>query len=99
MEWIWVKYEQAFGNGFNEYISTDGHYCKQVWFDGYEEIFEIAQRKIGCLGRPRTLHPQGEMNVMKPKVKLKLKIRVCGGTFPYTLFKFASPERGERPMN
>lgn len=42
MEWIWVKYEQAFGNGFNEYISTDGHYCKQVWFDGYEEIFEIA---------------------------------------------------------
>ena len=41
-KWIWVKTEQAFGNGFEEYISEDGHYCKQVWFDGYEEIFEIA---------------------------------------------------------
>ena len=40
-KWIWVKTEQAFGNGFDEYISADGHYCKQVWFDGYEEIFEI----------------------------------------------------------
>ena len=41
-KWIWVKTEQAFGNGFDEYISADGHYCKQVWFDGYEEFFEIA---------------------------------------------------------
>ena len=41
-KWIWVKTEQAFGNGFDEYISADGHYCKQVWFDGYEEIFEIS---------------------------------------------------------
>lgn len=42
IKWIWVKTEQTFGNGFNEYISADGHYCKQVWFDGYEEIFEIS---------------------------------------------------------
>lgn len=41
IKWIWVKTEQAFGNGFDEYISADGRYCKQVWFDGYEEIFEI----------------------------------------------------------
>ena len=41
-KWIWVKTEQTFGNGFNEYISADGRYCKQVWFDGYEEIFEIS---------------------------------------------------------
>lgn len=42
IKWIWVKTEQAFGNGFDEYVSADGQYCKQVWFDGYEEIFEIA---------------------------------------------------------
>ena len=41
-KWIWVKCEQALGNGFDEYVSTDGRYCKQVWFDGYEEIFEIS---------------------------------------------------------
>ena len=42
IKWTWVKREQAFGNGFDEYISADGCYCKQVWFDGYEEIFEIS---------------------------------------------------------
>jgi hypothetical protein len=41
-KWIWAQTEQAFGNGYDEYISADGRYCKQVWFDGYEEIFEIA---------------------------------------------------------
>ena len=41
-KWIWVQTEQALGNGFDEYISADGRYCKQVWFDGYEEIFEIS---------------------------------------------------------
>lgn len=41
-EWIWTGREEAFGNGYDEYISPDGRYCKQVWFDGYQEIFEIA---------------------------------------------------------
>ena len=41
-KWIWAKTEQAYGNGYDEYISADGRYCKQVWFDGYEEIFELA---------------------------------------------------------
>ena len=42
IKWIWVKTEQAFGDGFDEYVSEDGRYCKQVWYDGYEEIFEIS---------------------------------------------------------
>ena len=84
MEWIFIKMEQSFSDGYNQYISKDGRYCKNIWFDGYEEIFEIAQRKVGCLGRPRTLHPQGEMNIMKPKAKTKNKLINCGDTFPYT---------------
>ena len=25
----------------DEYVTADGTLCKQVWSDGYEEIFEI----------------------------------------------------------
>lgn len=44
VKWIWVKIEQDLGSGsgFDEYVSADGRYGKQVWFDGYEVIFEIS---------------------------------------------------------
>lgn len=42
MEWIFVETIENCGVGFNSYVSRDGKYCKQVWFDGYTEIFEIA---------------------------------------------------------
>ena len=39
-----VKYVgELFSNGFEEYISEDGLFCKQVWNDGYIEIFKIAK--------------------------------------------------------
>lgn len=42
MEWIFVKMEQSFSDGYNQYISKDGRYIKNIWFDGYEEVFEIS---------------------------------------------------------
>jgi len=30
-------------NGFEEYVSEDGLFCKQIWDDGYIEIFKIAK--------------------------------------------------------
>lgn len=39
--WEYVGTISAMGQAFDEYISQDGKLCKQVWLDGYEEIFEI----------------------------------------------------------
>jgi hypothetical protein len=39
-EWIYVNHYEHCGVGFDEYVSADGALVKQVWFDGYEEIFE-----------------------------------------------------------
>lgn len=41
-QWIFVAHHEACGIGFDEYVSADGTYCKQVWHDGYTEIFEIG---------------------------------------------------------
>ena len=41
-EWIYVAHYEHCGVGFDEYISTDGKKVKQVWYDGYTEIFEKA---------------------------------------------------------
>ena len=41
-KWIYQGRVEVSGFGFNEYISEDGTHCKQVWDDGYVEIFEIA---------------------------------------------------------
>ena len=30
------------GPALEEYIDASGKFCKQVWSDGYEEIFEIS---------------------------------------------------------
>ena len=32
--------------GFEEYVDTTNTYCKQVWNDGYEEVFELAGKKL-----------------------------------------------------
>ena len=41
--WVWVNRVEGSGNGFDEYICYETQECKQVWDDGYVEIFEIAE--------------------------------------------------------
>ena len=41
-EWKYVGRYEAVGFGFDEYVSADGTHCKQVWDDGFVEIFEIS---------------------------------------------------------
>jgi hypothetical protein len=45
MEWIKVQEVRPNGCpcGYTEYISKDGTMGRQVWFDGYEEIYEIEK--------------------------------------------------------
>lgn len=44
VKWIFVQYVgESISNGFEEYISEDGKYCKQIWDDGYIEIFKCGQ--------------------------------------------------------
>jgi hypothetical protein len=45
MEWIKVQEVRPNGCpcGYIEYISEDGTMGRQVWFDGYEEIYEIEK--------------------------------------------------------
>ena len=42
--WIWQgRFESAWcGIGFDEYVCYETNQVKQVWDDGYEEIFEGA---------------------------------------------------------
>lgn len=42
MKWIYVGTVEVMGQGFDEYVNEDGTLCKKVWFDGDEEIYEIA---------------------------------------------------------
>ena len=44
VKWIFVQYVgESFSNGFEEYVSEDGKYCKQIWDDGFIEIFKCGQ--------------------------------------------------------
>ena len=45
MEWIKVQEVHCGGSwlGYIEYVSADGTMGKHVWFDGYEEIYEITE--------------------------------------------------------
>lgn len=44
VKWVFVQYVgESFSNGFEEYISEDGKYCKQIWDDGFIEIFKCGQ--------------------------------------------------------
>ena len=40
--WVWVSRVEAMGVGFDEFVCLETEECKQVWDDGYVEIFEIA---------------------------------------------------------
>jgi hypothetical protein len=43
VKWIFVQYVgESFSNGFEEYVSEDGSLCKQIWDDGYIEIFKCG---------------------------------------------------------
>lgn len=42
MEWIFVGRIESMGFGYDEYANEDNTKCRQVWDDGYEEIFEIS---------------------------------------------------------
>lgn len=43
IKWIFIQYVgESFSNGYEEYISEDGLFCKQVWDDGYIEIFKCG---------------------------------------------------------
>ena len=44
VKWIFVQYVgESISNGFEEYVSEDGLFCKQIWDDGFIEIFKIAK--------------------------------------------------------
>lgn len=42
MNWIFVGRLEAAGFSCDEYVNEDNTKCRQVWDDGYEEIFEIS---------------------------------------------------------
>lgn len=43
MEWIKIQEVTTCPIGYTEYVSEDGTMGKQVWFDGFEEIYEIEK--------------------------------------------------------
>jgi hypothetical protein len=44
VKWIFLQYVgESISNSFEEYISADGLFCKQIWDDGFVEIFRISQ--------------------------------------------------------
>lgn len=46
MEWIFVGHIESMGFGYDEYTNEDNTKCRQVWNDGYEEIFEISWKGL-----------------------------------------------------
>ena len=42
MEWFFVRRFESMGFGYGEYTNEDNTKGRQVWDDGYEEIFEIS---------------------------------------------------------
>lgn len=43
LKWLKLANHSAAGISMTEYIDSTGTFCKQVWNDGFEEIFEIAK--------------------------------------------------------
>ncbi len=39
--WLFVQTIEVNGEGFTEYVSPDGTKGRTVWFDGYEEIYDL----------------------------------------------------------
>ena len=48
LEWIKIGEHHALSAAvsFEEYVDSTKQYCKQVWNDGYEEVFELAGKKL-----------------------------------------------------
>ena len=48
LEWVKVGEHESGSSylAFEEYTDTTNQYCKQVWNDGHEEVFELADRKL-----------------------------------------------------
>ena len=48
LEWVKIGEHKSGSSylSFEEYVDTTNQYCKQVWNDGYEEVFELSGRKI-----------------------------------------------------
>lgn len=48
LEWISIGEHHAYAAAvsFDEYVDSTGQYCKQVWSDGYEEVFELSGKKL-----------------------------------------------------
>ena len=44
LPWTKVNEFGAFGVSAEEYIDASGKFMKQVWNDGFEEVFEIAKK-------------------------------------------------------
>lgn len=42
IKWIFMNHYACNGIVADKYISEDGRWCKQIWSDGYSEIFELA---------------------------------------------------------
>lgn len=41
LEWVQINEVSAAGTTMTEYIDTTGKWCKQVWDDGFVEIYKI----------------------------------------------------------
>lgn len=45
LPWTKVGEFGAAGVSAEEFMDASGKFCKQVWNDGYEEVFEVAEKK------------------------------------------------------
>ena len=46
MEGVVIGRFESMGFGYDEYTNEDNTKCRQVWDDGYEEIFEISEKPL-----------------------------------------------------
>lgn len=44
LPWTKVGELGAAGLSAEEYLDASGKFCRQVWNDGFEEVFEIAEK-------------------------------------------------------
>ena len=42
IKWIYIQTVQVGAFWYDEYVSEDGKKAKQVWHDGFEEIYSCA---------------------------------------------------------
>lgn len=42
IKWVYVTTYHGMGTWYEQYVSEDGLLAKTVWYDGYEEIYEVG---------------------------------------------------------